>query len=159
MKAWYFSTADKKLRYGDKREIAVGVIHEIEGNPVLCEHGLHGSVDILDALGYAPGPVIWRVELSGNMDKGDDKIAAQKRTYLSGGIDISDVLHKFARMCALDVVHLWDAPDIVVRYLKTGDESIRAAAWAGAEAAAREKQSRRLTRMVLAEIKANEGDL
>jgi hypothetical protein len=28
------------------------------------------------------------------------------------------ILRKFARMCALDVMHLWDAPDIVVQYLK-----------------------------------------
>jgi hypothetical protein len=43
----------------------------------------------------------------------------------------------FARWCALQVVHLWNAPDVVVRYLKTGDESIRAASWDAAWVAAR----------------------
>jgi uncharacterized membrane protein YeiB len=74
-------------------------------------------------------------------EKGDDKIAAQKRTYVAGGIDISDTLYEFARMCALDVIHLWDAPAVAVEYLKTGNESLRAealsAAWFAAEAAAR----------------------
>ena len=138
MKAWYFSKTDKKLRYGDDREIAIGVTHEIEGTPILCNRGLHGSRLLLDALYAAPGSVIWRVELSGEMDVGFDKIAAQKRTYLSGGIDISDVLRKFARLCALDVAHLWDVPDVVIQFLKTGDESLRSAAQTAAQAAAQD---------------------
>ena len=40
-------------------------------------------------------------------------------------------------MRALDVIHLWGAPDVVVRYLKTGDESIRSAALDAARTAAR----------------------
>jgi hypothetical protein len=40
-------------------------------------------------------------------------------------------------MCALGVVHLWDAPEVVERYLKAGDDSIRVAiqdaAWAAAQ--------------------------
>ncbi len=137
MKAWYFSTIDKKLRYGDDREIAIGVTHEVEGKPFLCNYGLHGSHLLLDALSYAPGPVVWRVELSGEMEVGVDKIAAQERTYLSGGIDITDILWKFARLCALDVAHLWDAPDVVIQFLKTGDESLRTTAWDASRDASR----------------------
>lgn len=157
MKAWYFSTTEKKLRYGDNRKIKLGVTHEIEGKPVLCKKGLHGSVDILDALSYAPSNVVWLVNLDGSMDKGSDKIAAQKRTYLKGGIDISETLREFARWCALEVIDLWDAPDVVIQYLKTGDEKIRDAAMAAARAAAmaaawdavREKQSKKLEEMVM----------
>jgi hypothetical protein len=166
--AWYFSTTDNRLRYGDNRLIRAGITHKVKCKPILCEEGLHGSKRIIDALSYAPGPVVWRVELSGDMDVGTDKVAATERTYL-WGYDASDVLQRFARMCALDVVHLWDAPDIVVEYLKTGDESLRDAAWAaardtvGAAAwatagdaawdaawdAARDKQNRRLTSMIV----------
>jgi len=39
---------------------------------------------------------------------------------------------KFACWCALQVSHLWDAPKIVIQYLKTQDESIMAAANAAA---------------------------
>jgi len=42
---------------------------------------------------------------------------------------------RFARLCALDVAHLWNAPEVVVRYLRTGDEEIRTAAYAAAYAA------------------------
>jgi leucyl aminopeptidase (aminopeptidase T) len=63
------------------------------------------------------------------MDHEDDKSAAQYRTYL-WGYDATDILRDFTRRCALDVVHLWDDPGVVKRYLETGDEALRAAAYA-----------------------------
>ena len=167
MKAWYFSTPDKKLRYGDNRVIRNGITHKIDITklpPSICNHGLHAGKSVLDALQYAPGDYVWRVDLRGAMDIGTDKIAAESRTYL-WGFDASTVLRNFARRCAIDVLHLWDAPDIVVRYLNTGDESLRdaalAAAWDAAKAAARDaawaaaitKQRRRLAAMINAEAK------
>jgi hypothetical protein len=38
----------------------------------------------------------------------------------------------WARWCALQVIGLWDAPEIVRRYLETGNETIRSAAWSAA---------------------------
>ena len=128
MKAWYFSSDDRRLRHGDERTIILGETHEVSGDIELCKRGLHACKKAIDALTYAPGPVVYRVELSGKIEKGEDKLVAQKRTYLSGGIDVSETLRKFARMCALDVVDMWEAPEVVIRYLKTGDKSIRAAA-------------------------------
>ena len=166
MKAWYFSENPPRLRYGDGRKIKAGITHKVKCEPVLCEAGLHGSVRPIDALEYAPGPYIWRVELGGQIVRGDDKAVATKRTYL-WGYDATETLGKFARLCALDVIHLWNAPDIVVRYLKTGDESLWAAAWTAARAAraaardaawtaaraaraaARDAKNKRLTRMLL----------
>ena len=84
MKAWYFSSEDRKLRYGDNRIIKAGLTHKVTCKPVLCEAGLHGSKRIIDALFYAPGPVVWRVELGGDMAIGDDKISATERHYLWG---------------------------------------------------------------------------
>ena len=140
MKAWYFSNGDRRLRNGDGREIKLGETHEVSGEIEMCSHGLHASKKLMDALYYAPGTIVYRVELSGEIKKGEDKLVAQKRTYLSGGIDVSETLRKFARMCALDVVGIWEAPEVVIRYLKTGDKSMldtaldaaRAAAWAAA---------------------------
>ena len=137
MKAWYFSNETKQLQHGDGRPIELGKTHSINETPELCARGLHGSVKILDALNYAPGLIIWRVELSGKMAIGTDKIAAQHRTYLAGGINIEPILRKFARMCALDVIDLWDAPDVVVQYLKTGNENLSCAAGDATRAAAR----------------------
>jgi len=47
-------------------------------------------------------------------------------------IDAEKILQKFTRMCALDVVDLWDAPDVVAKYLKTGNGSLGQAAWIAA---------------------------
>ena len=153
--AWYFSAEDRRLRYGDGREIKAGVTHEFDRTPALCQRGLHASIDPLHALGYAPGPIIWRVRMSGVIVRGDDKLVATRRTYL-WGYDATEVLHAFARKCALDVIDKWDAPAVVREYLETGDESKRAAAReaareaarAAAWEAAREAQNKRLLQMI-----------
>ena len=124
MKAWYFSDATKKLQYNDGRDIAIDITHTVEGTPKCCRHGLHGSKNILDALQCAPGNIIWRVELSGKMDRQPDKISATSRTYLAGGVDILPIILAWSRRVALDVAHLWDMPDIVRKFLETGDKEI-----------------------------------
>jgi hypothetical protein len=153
IKGWWFSKEDK-LPYGDNRKITVGITHEVKGPIIPCKNGLHLSKRIIDALEYAPGNIIWQVEGFGEkMPHGNpiDKYACRYRTYLHR-LDGKDVLRKFARLCALDVAHLWDAPDIVIKYLKTGNEELRDAAWAAARAAAgtaaQKKQNKRLTQMV-----------
>ena len=177
MKAWHF--VGDKLR--DGRPVpADGVTLKHKGELSLCESGLHAYVRLMDALQYAPGATICRVEMGGQIIKDDDKMVASERTIL-WRIDGEQLLREFARRCALDVIHLWKAPEIVARYLKTGDESIRdaagaaawaaagdaarAAAWAAARAAAidaamaaawaaqRLNQTRRLTCMVMAEYR------
>lgn len=119
MEAWYFSRSETHA----------------------CEAGLHASQNILDALRYALGPYIWRVKLGGTIVKDSDKAVATEHQYL-WGYDATQVLFAFARREAMDVIHLWDAPDVVRRFLKTGDESLRnaagAAAWNAAGAAARD---------------------
>ncbi len=135
IKAWYFEPEDGKLAYDDNRQIRKGRTHKIKGTPEPCSHGLHASKKLIDALDYAQSSKVWRVELSGAIVSGNDKLAATERTYIQK-LDIEDILWEYARKCALDVVHLWDAPGVVVRYLKTGDEDLRAAARAAARDAA-----------------------
>jgi hypothetical protein len=162
---WWFS-AGKTLPHCDGRRIKIGVTHKVEGEIIPCANGLHLSAKPRDALKYAPGNIVWKVRGSGIIvPHDDDKFACSERTYLAGGVDVSDTLRAFALLCALDVIHLWDAPEIVMRYLKTGDESIRAAARAAARQAARAAaraaardaveaaQNRRLTRMLNKAIK------
>ena len=132
---WWFSVA-RVLPHGDGRRIEIGHTHHVHGTITPCENGLHLSVNALDALNYAPGNIIWRVRGFGTIVCNTDKAACSDRKYLRGGIDVSDVLRNFARLCALDVISLWDAPYTVRQYLRTGDPRIRDAAWAAAGAAA-----------------------
>ena len=104
----------------------------------LCASGLHASICPFDALQYAPGNTLCLVELGGEIAHGEDKVVASRRRIIAR-IDAEPLLREFARWCALQVIERWDAPDVVRRYLETGDESFRAAAWAAAwDAAARD---------------------
>jgi len=62
------------------------------------------------ALALSTSDVVWRMD--------DDHVV--------WGLDASLVLRRFARLCALDVVHLWSPPPLVVRYLRTGDHESEA---------------------------------
>ena len=133
MNGYYFS-ASNRLRYGDGRTIEQGITHTVDVTPRCCHAGLHASKNPLDALGYGYGSWCWYVSVSGQVHEQSDKFCGQRREYL-WGFDAEDVLRAFARRCALDVIHLWEAPPAVVDYLKTGDESSQAAAGAAAWAA------------------------
>jgi hypothetical protein len=92
--------------------------------------GLHASGHPFDALLYAPGSTLHLVHLDGELiEHGSpvDKVAARRRKIVAT-IDAEPLLREFARKCALSVIHLWDAPEVVKQYLTTGDESLRAAA-------------------------------
>ena len=136
MKGWYFSPQDCRLAHGDGRLIKAGITHSVSGELELCKNGLHFSVNPLDALDYAPSPIVWRVNVFSDIIKSYDKGCARERGYL-WGYDATKVLRHFARLCALDVVHLWNAPDVAIRFLRTGDESLRAATRAAARTATR----------------------
>jgi hypothetical protein len=134
MKAWHFVSDTFRNGYSIPAD-GEKLIHK--GNLIMCKSGLHASKRIIDALSYAPGYTICRVEVGGKIIEDDDKLVSSERTIL-WRLDAEEILRKFARMCALDVIHLWDVPQIVKDYLKTGDESIRLAAWAAARDAARD---------------------
>ena len=102
----------------------------------LCSYGLHASIEPFDALRYALGPSLALVEISGRIFRGTDKIVGSERTIIRR-IDAGGLLQAFARKCALEVAGCWDAPEVVIQYLKTGDESLRSAA----ESAARSAES------------------
>lgn len=135
IKAWHFLADTGTLR--DERPAPDdGVWLRHDGPVEMCSKGLHASRKVIDALQYAPGALVCRVECREVVDEQSDKLVCRERRIL-WRVDASRVLRSFARKCAMDVVHLWDAPEVVVRYLKTGVEEIRAAAWDAARAASR----------------------
>jgi hypothetical protein len=139
IQAWHF-VGDT---LGDGRPVPADgewLVHD--GPVVMCESGLLASVDVWDALQYAPGPVLCRVEMDGVVLEGADKIVASRRRIVER-VDLTDDLRGFACDEALRVAHLWDMPDVVRDYLTTRDDSLREAArdaaraaWSAADSAA-----------------------
>ena len=127
MKAWHF--VGEKLRNGEPVP-PDGKWLRWNGPLEMCKTGLHASVEPFDALRYAPGPVLCLVEVSGEIVKGNDKLVCSQRKIICR-MDATEMLHYFARMQALSVIHLYPngTDDVVFDYLMTGDEALRAAAW------------------------------
>jgi hypothetical protein len=135
IEAWHF--VGSTLR--DGRPIPPDGEWLVHTGPVkICLTGLHASRRPAHALEYAPGPVLCRVECDDIVTEDHDKFVCRRRRIIQRA-DITETLRYYARMQALSVIHLYDdPPDVVLDYLMTGDESIRAAARAAAWAAARD---------------------
>ena len=95
MLAWHFLRDDLTCGHGRLGKMKVGKTLKVRSELELCCNGLHASKRIIDALGYAPGPVICRVEMGGEIIESDDKLIASKRTVIWME-DISDLLFRFA---------------------------------------------------------------
>ena len=146
--AWHFLPADRRLRFGDRTLVEPGQTLTVEPPLELCTRGLHASVRPIDALFYAPGPILCRVALSGEIIHDGDKVCAQHRTVLWMA-DATRTLHLFAcdeaeralRATEIDDSRCFDAIATKRRWIDgkaTGEElaAARAAASAAARAAA-----------------------
>lgn len=90
VEAWYFQE--------DNSQTGVIQASQFVGEQIeFCLNGLYSSTNLLEALEYAPGPILYRVRLHGTV-VGSDR--HKYRTCLFGG-DVSDVLIRFARKQAL----------------------------------------------------------
>ena len=140
------ASADGEVRLAndDGRLVRVGESLSVRPPIILCTHGLHASRRILDALRYAPGPVLAVVRLEGTIIEDTDKCAAETRTVLWME-DVSKVLHlaacDFAERALIREEEAgravdprsWDAIQLTRAWIR-GETS--KAAWATAEAAA-----------------------
>ena len=108
---------------------------EFAGECEMCQSGLHWSRDPFDALQYAPGATLCLVDVDAIVEEQADKGLSRRRRIVAR-FDATELLWQITRWSALRVANLWDAPQIVRDYLTTGDESLRAAAWAAAQDAA-----------------------
>ena len=131
--AWHFTNGNK-LRDG-RTVPPIGEWLRYDGDVVMCESGLHSSRKVFDASKYAPGNMLHRVECRNVVEEQDDKLVCRERRILAS-IDAEPLLRAFARFCAWTVLPMWDAPDIVVQWIMSGDENIQAPARDAAEPAA-----------------------
>ena len=100
---WHWLHKDRRLGYDDGREVVAGEWMTANAKPSMCNSGMHASARALDALGYAPGPIICRVELSDDVQTDGDKSVASKRRVLWMA-DATRTLREFAIWCAEEAI-------------------------------------------------------
>ena len=163
--AWHFLTNDGLDRDGNKVEI--GQTLSVEGPLTICEHGLHWSERLIDALRYAPGSVLCRVEAWGDVQRESDKGCTRYRKVLAKA-NIGPILHEFScrvaeqalkdggvkderSWAAINTKRRWLAGDATDDKLAAAWDAAEAAVWAAAEAAeaAWDRQNELLTAMVM----------
>ena len=121
---WHCATENMRLGHDDGRKIQAGQTLQVRRPLKLRNCGLHACENIMNALEFFREPNICRVTLSGNILHDKTLWVASKRTYL-WHVDGRKFLPEYIRWCALQVAHLWCAPDIVIQYLKTGNQALQ----------------------------------
>jgi hypothetical protein len=108
----------------------------------------------MDALRYAPGAICCRVEIWGDIERGEDKLVGRYRKVL-WMVDATQILHEFGCRCAEHVLRrygngderswaaiaakrAWLREEITDGELAAARDAARVAAWAAAWAAARD---------------------
>lgn len=127
MKAFYFSKANKRTIENDS-PITVGGTHTVTDEPKAFGKGLHGNIDVLEALLYAPSPILYLVRITGNTKSKGKHRSGKSRKYLEE-FDVSDILHAHARQEATNNIN--DLSDYATtsqlntinRFLSTGIKS------------------------------------
>jgi len=128
--------------------VRVGKTYTATGPLKMCTNGMHGSRRLIDALQYAPGSILCKVQIWGEVEEQNDKIVGRNRKVLAM-VDATMMLHEagchFAET-ALELVDCkdersWDAIKVKRLWIKgkaTDKElaAARAADWAAARAAA-----------------------
>jgi hypothetical protein len=122
--AWHFT--GNTLRDGSPIP-AIGETLVFPHKVEMCRSGYHWSLKPHQALKFAPGATLHKVNFGGYVEIGDEKGVSSERTIIAS-IDATYLLRRFAADQALGVSHLWDMPKVVHDYLTTLDESEREAA-------------------------------
>jgi hypothetical protein len=153
--------ADQRSMHGGTGKWTVGRWRSVRGDLVPCERGLHlcRPQDLL----YWIGPVIWEVEVEGEVIEAGDKVVARKARIVRKVEAWNErTARLFAADCAEDVLHLVPEPQraicadtiAVARRYANGEATkadltaARAAAGAAAGDAAGARQSARLVGML-----------
>jgi hypothetical protein len=100
----------------------------MEKSSNICQYGLHGSWNALDALSYCrrmKDIAICLVDVDKIEQEHSDKFVCLYRKVLAW-IPANDLLRNFARQAALSVLHLWKPEQVVIDFLNTGYPNLAA---------------------------------
>lgn len=95
----YWFTANDYLPNGDGRKIIVGESLSITGKLILCQNGLHYSPHPFDALNYAGGLILYKVEAIGEILSDHDKACTTMMLMLMLGKNIERNFYIWLQPC------------------------------------------------------------
>jgi hypothetical protein len=100
---WHFLPKDMTLGYADGRKAQVGKTLKYTGTatPQVCYRGMHASHTIADAASFKKGPVLCRVEISGDVSDDGAKMAGRERKVISA----KEVTLRDAKQLGKDLKH------------------------------------------------------
>lgn len=142
---WHILPDNRLLRDGRTADL-LGAWQRMVGDglPKPCKRGMHACRRLIDALQYAKGALVCRVEVRGDIVECGDKLAGRERRVLAY-IDGTLILHRFAIWCAARGLkrrgvtdqRCWDALRVKGRWLRfeATDEELQAAWDAAGDAA------------------------
>ena len=125
---WHFFKCNGRTGEGN-RVVVPGKSMRVRGDLVMCYHGLHACKRAIDALCYAPGPMVQRVELRGERVDYNDKSVARER-YCIWSADATQALREFTCWCAEEALprereagrepdpRSWKAVEVARQYLQ-----------------------------------------
>ncbi len=96
---WHYLASSGMTANGENLLVVAGQTLKVKPPVELCEHGYHASISALDALQYAPGMILQRCVLWGDVEHGQDKLVASNRTCL-WVVDATNAILEFACWCA-----------------------------------------------------------
>jgi hypothetical protein len=97
--AWHFLTDERRMSRGPRTLVEAGKTYRATGPLELCKNGMHASRRAIDALSYASGSVVCRVEMGGEVIHDTDKLVARSRKVLWMA-DATTTLHEFSAWTA-----------------------------------------------------------
>lgn len=126
LNVWRCLGADRLICEGEVASI--GSVHTTDFEYSLNPSRFHGSANAFDAMDLSRGgrTLLYYFNLGGIVVQEEWRINeahSTECTVIAGG-DVSHLARKFAKRCALDVVHLWHAPKVVINYLKSDSEGL-----------------------------------
>lgn len=132
MYGWYFGREDGKSEI-DRSVIELGATHKVAEASLQRLVGLRASKRILDALRYAPPPphstkenpvlpsyFLYRVQLGGKIEHGEDISYATERTYLQK-VECTQLLRRFVMGYSVSLIALRTSPGLS-RYINENSQ-------------------------------------
>jgi len=105
-----------------------GPIKIVPSYRVPLKVGLHASLSAFDALFYAPGNTLCKVQCSDIVERERDRFICREKTILQR-FDLYSLSYYFTKELLLVLAPLWCTPNSVLKYFEKDNPKLRPTVW------------------------------